>query len=214
MSCWRFDVRRNLFRYADGAASPRVVDKVERHLLDCVHCRATVMRLRGARTLLRGLPQLDAPMLNVRALRTRGLAAAKKPVHTWPKRLAADFGIASAFFLVFAVLWAHAASARASRRDWSSFRPIAIAELRDTSDPHVITEGIVAGMVGERDENGSARFKLADPNHRDRFVVCEILDANMRVPKDGTRVRVYGVSRYDSRPEHRWFEIHPVLRIE
>ncbi|MEK6406526.1 MAG: hypothetical protein AABN34_06145 [Acidobacteriota bacterium] len=30
----------------------------------------------------------------------------------------------------------------------------------------------------------------------------------------GSRVRVYGVSRYDSQDNHNWYEVHPVLNIE
>ena len=79
----------------------------------------------------------------------------------------------------------------------------------------MVTEGIVLDQPGEPDERGVRRFKLADPSHRQAFVICEVFQgAGVRIPRTGTRVRVYGVTRFDSRPDHQWFEIHPVLKLE
>ena len=87
-------------------------------------------------------------------------------------------------------------------------------EVPTSNDPHVIVKGVVSDIVGETDE-GSRRFRLSDPNDPRAFVVCEILDGDpLSMPKRGSRVRVWGVSRYDSSPDHRWFEIHPVLKVE
>ncbi len=47
------------------------------------------------------------------------------------------------------------------------------------------------------------------------FVVCEIIDSiKIQPPMVGSRVRVYGVSRFDNKEDHRWYEVHPVLNIE
>jgi hypothetical protein len=128
--------------------------------------------------------------------------------------LAGDIAIATILFGVFALLYTHTAAAR-GRFDWSSFRNVPLRELARTSDPHVITEGIMLEKIGDPDERGIRRFKLADPTHPHTFVICEVLDGDqMRIPAAGTRVRVYGVSRFDTREEHRWFEIHPVLKLE
>ncbi len=89
-----------------------------------------------------------------------------------------------------------------------------IHEIATTDDPHVIVSGVAGEMEGNFRE-GSRRFRLTDPKDPKAFVVCEILDGDpLRAPKPGARVRIWGVSRYDSNPDHEWFEIHPVLKVE
>jgi hypothetical protein len=127
----------------------------------------------------------------------------------WFPHFIADAAVAAGFAVAFTFLATHVVAARA---DWSSFRTLRIADLRTSTDPHVITEGTIVSREGESDEKGSRRFRLRDGS---ADVVCEVLeDARVSVPAIGQRVRVYGVSRYDARADHRWYEIHPVLRIE
>ena len=63
---------------------------------------------------------------------------------------------------------------------------------------------------------GDLTFKLVDNlNAQDRFIVCEIIEPiRLQPPAVGSRVRVYGVSRYDGEHDHNWYEVHPVLNIE
>jgi len=127
---------------------------------------------------------------------------------------AADALVASALFAAFTLLYTHSASARNRPFDASSFRRVDVREVAGTADPHVVVQGIVSDVAGESGE-GSHRFRLTDAADGHSFVVCEILDGDpLSPPKPGTRVRVWGVSRYDSSPDHRWFEIHPVLKVE
>lgn len=78
----------------------------------------------------------------------------------------------------------------------------------------VVVTDVASEMAGNFRE-GSRRFRLNDPDDPKAFVVCEILDGDpLRASKPGARVRVCGVSLYDSNPDHRWFEIHPVLKVE
>jgi hypothetical protein len=204
MSCWRIDVRRNLARYLDGAAPPALTDRVERHLMGCGDCRATVVRLRSARAAVRTLP-LVTPSSSEGPVWAGG--AQRRP--RWFPHFLADAAVAAGFAVAFTLLATHVVAARA---DWSSFRALRLADLRTSTDPHVVTEGTIVSREGESDEKGSRRFRLRDGS---ADVVCEVLeDARVSVPAIGQRVRVYGVSRYDARADHQWYEIHPVLRIE
>jgi hypothetical protein len=197
--------------YLDGAAPRRTVERIERHLLDCASCRARLVRLRSARGVLAELPKHEAPPA---ARHAAAVPFAETRTYAMPaflKHFAADALVASALFALFMLLYTHTASARVRPFDFSSFRVVNVRDVKETADPHVIVEGVVSELKGDFTE-GSHRFRLSDG---DSFVVCEILDGDsLKPPKAGDRVRVWGVSRYDSSPDHRWFEIHPVLKVE
>jgi len=216
MTCLRIDLHRLLPLYLDGAASPSISHRIEKHLLDCSGCRARLVRMRGAKKLLGELPAIAAPPFERLTARMPTRAARVSfAVPSFVRHFAADALVATALFLGFTLLYTHTASARNRPFDSSSFRAVAIRAVADTHDPHVIVQGVVATMPGDDDDEGSHRFRLSDPNDPKAFVVCEILDGDTpRVPKAGSRVRVWGVSRYDASPEHQWSEIHPVLRVE
>ena len=216
MDCLRIDVHRRLPQYLDAAAPPRSVERIERHLLDCSGCRARLVRLREAKRLLGALPAADAPPFD----RVMARTPARHPRRAWIvppvlRHFAADALVASALFAAFTLLYTHSASARNRPFpfDAASFRPVSVEEV-GTADPHVVVSGIVSEMRGDFRE-GSHRFRLSDPRDPGAFVVCEILDGDpLSPPRPGSQVRVWGVSRYDSSPSHRWFEIHPVLKME
>ena len=90
-----------------------------------------------------------------------------------------------------------------------------IADIRETGNPHVMTEGYVSEVM-VNDEDGDLSFKLVnDLGRPGPFIVCEIIDPiKLAPPSVGSRVRVYGVSRYDGQADHNWYEVHPVLNIE
>jgi hypothetical protein len=207
--------------YLDRAASPKIVARIERHLLGCGECRARLVRLRDAKSLLENVRPLEAPPFVWSA--ATPVAALPSPSQSgdWRRRtpnivrrFAADAAIAASLFLVFTLLYTHAASARSRLFDLSEFRPIALRSVSQNTDPHVIVQGVVSPIKGDFEEE-NRRFRLADPHDPRAFVVCELLDGDPQsMPKAGTRVRVWGVTRYDSNPDHRWFEIHPVLKVE
>jgi hypothetical protein len=95
------------------------------------------------------------------------------------------------------------------------FKPVSISHMAQTVEPHVVTEGYVT-EANVREEDGDRVFKLVEnPNRSGPFVICEVIDSlNMPVPPVGSRVRVYGVSRYDGKSDHQWQEVHPVLNIQ
>ena len=215
MPCLRIDLHRLFPLYLDGAAPSRTAARIERHLLDCSACRARLVRMRDTKSLLGELPPLGAPAFE----RVMARAPERTPRFSFGvprliRHLAADALIASVLFAVFTLFYTHAASARNRPFDSSSFRALAVREIAATDDPHVIVQGVVSQIAGDTSE-GSHRFRLTDPRDARAFVVCEILDGDpIAPPKPGSRVRVWGVSRYDPSPDHRWFEIHPVLRVE
>jgi hypothetical protein len=215
MPCARFHLQRMFPLYLDGAASPRTVERIEHHLLGCRDCRARLVRLREAKNLLGALPRIDAPpfeqLMAPRPARTSRVSFIVPPLL---RHFAADALVASALFAGFTLLYTHTASARSRAFDPSSFRRVSVREVAATDDPHVIVQGVVSQLNGDFNE-GSHRFRLSDPNDPAVFVVCEVLDGDtLSLPKPGSRVRVWGVSRFDPSPDHRWFEIHPVLKVE
>jgi putative zinc finger protein len=216
MACYRIDLHRLFPLYLDGAASPSITRRLEKHLLDCSGCRARLVRMREAKKLLGALPPVAAIPFERLNLRPHTRVARLFVVPSIVRHFAADALVATALFIGFTLLYTHTASARNRLFDSSSFRALAIRAVASTHDPHVIVQGVVATLPGDDDDEGSHRFRLSDPNDPKAFVVCEILDGDtsLRVPKSGSRVRVWGVSRYDSSPDHQWSEIHPVLRVE
>ena len=215
MPCLRFRLHRLFPLYLDRAASPKDVARIEQHLLGCGECRARLVRLRDARGLLAELPAIDAPSFE--RLMSRPPATAPKTffiVLPLLRHFAADALIAAALFILFTLLYTHTASARNRLFDFSEFRPLALRNVAENHDPHVIVDGVVAKLAGDFEEE-NRRFRLSDPNNPRAFVVCELLDGDpLKMPKPGARVRVWGVTRYDSNPSHQWFEIHPVLKLE
>jgi hypothetical protein len=216
MLCIRYDVHRLLPLYMDGAASARATQRIERHLLDCGRCRARLVRLRDAKTLIRELPSVEARSFD----HLREPAPASSPRRVWrPSRLlrhfAADALVAGGLFAAFTLVYTHAVAARSSPIDLSSFEPVDLRNVASIHDPHVIVQGVVSRIDGDFENEARRRFRLSDANDPKAFVVCEILDGDApSMPKTGTHVRVWGVTRYDSKPAHNWYEIHPVLKLE
>jgi len=103
----------------------------------------------------------------------------------------------------------------ATTLDLSEFHLVNIGDIEHNSKPHVVAEGYVSELR-VNDEDGDLSFKLVDDlANQGTFIVCEIIDPiRLKPPAVGSRVRVYGVSRYDGQTNHNWYEVHPVLNIE
>ena len=95
------------------------------------------------------------------------------------------------------------------------YRSVAIHEMPSNIEPHVVTEGYISEVRFDH-EDGDLLFKLVEDLERPSpFVICEIIPpSNLDAPTVGKRVRVYGVSRYDAKEDHQWYEVHPVMAIE
>lgn len=241
MKCWRANLRRNFSLYLNGELSLSEVKLIEDHLLDCASCRARFAQLRNGHRLAQQIPRFT-PQRDLWASIEAGLEADKNDAEMHTRRarvleprsvvrwrgLAVKPGFALAVIgiaaLIAAVLIVSARRAPEQDRerllmadalDLSEFRTVNIADMELNRQPHVVAEGFVS-EVGVNDEDGDLRFRLVDELGRPGpFIVCEIIDPiHLAPPSVGSRVRVYGVSRYDAQVDHNWYEVHPVLNIE
>ena len=233
MKCWRFDLRRAFSLYLNGELESGAVKRVEDHLLDCGSCRTRLARLRNGHRLAQELPRFTPqhdPWTAVEAA-----IEAREPMRPQTDPSAARwrelvlkpgfaFAVIGVVALIAAVLVASGRRAPGDERsgtliadalDLSEFHTVNIADIEQNRKPHVMAEGYVS-EVRVNDEDGDLSFKLVDDLGRPGpFLICEIIDPiKMAPPSVGSRVRVYGVSRYDGQADHNWYEVHPVLNIE
>jgi hypothetical protein len=233
--CWRMDIPRMFPRYLNGALAPVARTRVERHIFACASCRA---RLDSLRVLHRSLLQLTQPASATdpdRAFRKAYAAAAvASPLPEYALQAPAGerrmlsrssyLAVAAALLLVaqLGLLFGyryHTQTGQASvaplsgALDSGHFQPVNIRDFGQNKAPDVVTEGY-AHNVHVDPEEGTLAFRLVDSSGASRFVVCEISSAvQMNPPPEGSRVKVYGVSRYDAQDGHAWYEINPVLKI-
>ena len=233
MKCLRFDLRRDFSLYLNGELNAEAVKRVEDHLIDCGSCRVRLAQLRNGHRLAQEMPRfapsrdswsaIEAAIRDEQQIAARGIRAPKE----W-RKLALKPGFAFAVIGIAAlILSLVVASGRratgeepaghliADALDLDEFQTVNIANIHENHKPHVMAEGFVS-EVGVNDEDGDMRFKLVDELGRPGpFIVCEIIDPfKLKTPPVGSRVRVYGVSRYDGQANHNWYEVHPVLNIE
>jgi hypothetical protein len=236
MSCWRPGLRKKLLLYVDDALTRPEEASLERHLLQCVSCRDTVSHMRTARRIAQQIPRVSPvgnPQAGFEAVMAgvAGMAVARaRRSFRWRDTLdrfvtprvvlvlAAVVVVQLAFLVLFgwnALLGEKPiASAGISYAYLHGFRRISIQNVRLNIQPHIATEGYVENVHVDRRE-GVVAFRLVEhPNAMKPFVVCEIMRSiELSPPKNGSHIRVYGVSRYDAQSDHDWFEVNPVLRI-
>jgi anti-sigma factor RsiW len=233
MKCWRIDLRRSFSLYVTGELETGAIKRVEDHLLDCGSCRTRLARLRNGHRLAKEMPRFTPQRDPWTAI--EAAIEARQPIPApnaegrpgWrelvvkPGFALAVIGVAA---LIAAVLVAsgrrpsgeeRAGSLIAEALDLSEFQTVNIADIEQNQKPHVMAEGYVS-EVRVNDEDGDLSFKLVDDLGRPGpFIICEIIDPiKLAAPSVGSRVRVYGVSRYDGQADHNWYEVHPVLNIE
>ena len=223
MRCWRIDIQRNLLRYVQGELSLQAVEPLETHLLDCRACRLQVERFRRADHFARLMPGV-APERDLwpqiqKAIEERSAPETAPRVRRVSMRptlayvsIALSLALGGLLVLASQHLTRESIS---SAIDLDEFHPVKISDIERTSMPHVMAEGFVS-EVQANDEDGDLCFRLVDDLRQSGpFVVCEIIDSiKVEPPMVGSRVRVYGVSRFDNKEDHRWYEVHPVLNIE
>lgn len=233
MKCWRINLHRNFSRYLDGELPSEQVARLESHLLDCGWCRARLSRLRDGQRLALQIPQPSLKTDQWNAIEKAIEAESLKPANplaqqTPPKEdwrnLILRPGPAIAFTgLLFLLVLIVAVSTRSTSGDLAryefdldpdSFQAVTISDIQNNTRPHVVTEGFVSEV--RIDTDGDLTFKLVEDLKRpEPFIVCEIIPPiRLQPPIIGSRVRVYGVSRYDNQPGREWHEVHPVLNIE
>ncbi len=236
MSCWHFSLRRKLLPYIEGEIHEKDLKRLERHLLDCGLCRDLLLRLRAGHQMAQKLahqvpggdypPEIEAMM----AAAGEGTPRPRMRVqawHDWVERFATPgvLGVLTAVLVAqLALLVASnrdvlfgqksAATIKTSDLDLNDFHVLDIADLKLNTEPHIATEGYVTDVHTDKEE-GTVAFKLVESQSAPGpFVVCEIMSPiKMAAPRDGSYVRVYGVSRYDAQTDRKWYEVNPVLDI-
>ena len=233
MKCWRIDLQRKYSLYLNGELDTNAVKRVEDHLLDCGSCRVRIAHLRNGHRLAQEMPRFTPERDPWTAI--EAAIGAEQPLSSEAARGAPRWrelvfkpGFALAVIgvlaLTAAVLVTSGRRARLEERsgtliadalDLTEFHAVNIADIEQNQKPHVMAEGYVS-EVRVNDEDGDLSFKLVDNlGHPGPFLICEIIDPiKLAPPSVGSRVRVYGVSRYDGQTDHNWYEVHPVLNIE
>jgi hypothetical protein len=221
VKCWRIDLQTKLASYLHGSLSASAMRSMEDHLIECAACREQLSKTLEGDRLAAQLPSMKGPdhsWIRIEArLKSSNQQSERHHVHL----MRAAIGGVSAIIAVLILLMARNGIFQELKSDETrnfnraSFREVALRNFEANTEPHVTTEGYVSEMR-VRDEDGRRMFKLVDnlnrPNH---FVVCEIIaPSKLPVPATGSRIRVYGVSRYDGKGDHQWYEVHPVLDIE
>ncbi|HUY13986.1 MAG TPA: zf-HC2 domain-containing protein [Terriglobia bacterium] len=236
MSCWHFSLRRKLLPYIEGELREKDVRQLERHLLDCGWCRELLLHLRDGHHMAQRLPRQamgnDHPS-EFRAMMADAGEEARSPWrrvpawHDWLERFAtppvlgllAVVLVAQCALLVVSnrdVLFGQRSGAAATTGalDLHDFHRLDIANLKFNTEPRIATQGYVTDVHTDAEE-GTVAFKLVESsNAAGPFVVCEIMSPiKMAAPRDGSYVRVYGVSRFDAQAGRKWYEVNPVLDI-
>lgn len=219
-------------RYLDGELTSLIERELEAHLMDCGDCRSHLARLRAGVRMARHVPSFKPAHDRFEEIqkaldREREFGAfpdTSAPLKENRRRARTRMTSARAAVLVLAlflcVLLSISYSALRAEEPTPSigragFHATSIAEIDGHSEPHIVVEGYVAEVRINSEEN-TLSFKLVANLKQPRpFVICEIIDpAALTSPQVGSQLRVYGVSRYDAQPNHQWYEIHPVIKIE
>ena len=234
MTCWHFLLRRKFVPYLEGELQPKAVQQLEKHLLDCESCRAMLLRLRAghqlAKTLHQFRPQAELAEFDalMAAAGSAGFSgrAQSRGWESWLDGVATPrvvevltlLVVAQLALLVFSnrsVLFGarHTVTVKPAALSLNEFHQLSIPELKSNTQPHIATEGFVSEVHADEEE-GTVQFKLLQNSKGSGpFVICEIMSSQMEAPREGSYVRVYGVSRYDAQTDRKWNEINPVLNI-
>jgi putative zinc finger protein len=237
MKCWRIDLWRDFAPYLGGELTTEKVARFERHLLDCGKCRARLAHLRDGHRIAQNIPRrepvrdgwaaieamIKAERGKSRPAQTRaGMRFARLRLSGLYPRLALGLALLalSAAAMVAALKWQPSPTADGPRPDaladldLRDFHAVSIADISRNTEPHIVAEGYVSELRVDRD--GDMVFRLVeDVREGGPFIICEIVSPiKLSPPAVGSRVRVYGVSRFDSKANHLWHEVHPVLSIE
>lgn len=237
MACRRFLLRRAFVPYLERGLPARKAERLERHLGECASCRALLRRLQAghelAARLERGGPDgsggppdvkdllADAEATPGRRRRFAGIWESWLDLVTMRGAVQALAVIVVALLVLLAVTNRRAspggpalAGLKPGALDVRDFLPLRIGELPANTRPYVATEGFVRDVHVDAVEK-TMHFKLAESvDAGSPFILCEIMRrAEIPVPVEGSRVRVYGVARFDAQAGRGWHEVNPVLDI-
>jgi hypothetical protein len=230
MKCRRHGLRRKWIPYLEGQLPPRAAGRIDRHLRLCEECRTEFARLREGHRLAQRLSGSKAEAApSFEALQVGEKIGGRRrwswfwerwlDVLTMPRVvpvLAAIVVLQLALLLLSnrTSFFRGGEAMKPAALDISRFRMVSIPDLPTNTLPHVATEGYVRDVRVDQEEK-TLHFILAQrPEGPGPYVVCEIMSpGGIAVPREGSRVRVYGVARYDGQAGREWHELNPVLDI-
>ncbi len=223
--------------YLEGVLPARKADRLERHLRECASCRVLLRRLQAGHRLAERLggggpdvpdvpPDLKELLTDVEAgprrrRRFAGIWESWLDLVTTRGAVQALAVIVVALLVLLAVTNRRAspggtalAGLRPGALDVRDFLPLRIGELPTNTRPYVATEGIVRDVHVDAEEK-TLHFKLAESTDAaSPYILCEIMRrAEIPAPVEGSRIRVYGVARFDAQAGRSWHEVNPVLDI-
>jgi hypothetical protein len=236
MNCFRFSLRKKFIPYLEGQLSPREEERLKTHLLNCERCRGLFVRLRTGHQFAKHLSRPSAESAT-RPPEFESIMADLADATSWRRRtrvweswhdvLTSPRAVRVLTVLVLVqlallvvtnwkVLFAerHRAAFQAGAFDFSNFQPLQISDIERNTYPRIATEGYVRDVHVDPEER-TVHFKLVDiPKGSGTYVTCEIMSLmGVPVPREGSRVRVYGITRYDAQANRNWQEVNPVLSI-
>lgn len=231
-------LRRRFVPYLEGRISPREAERLEKHLADCRECGELFTRLRAGhqagRQFGRVGPEIGQRPPDFKELRADIGATLNRrgmPVRTGGNILYAlttPLAVRALIALVLALsvllvlsnrktLWRadDRVAISSNAREFRDFTPLRITDFSSNTKSPIVTEGFVRDVYFDKEEK-TLHIKLVDVQQKaEPFVICEILSPRgMAIPREGSRVRVYGMARYDSQPGRGWHEVNPVMKID
>ncbi|MBI4854437.1 MAG: hypothetical protein HY819_21775 [Acidobacteria bacterium] len=236
MKCWRIDLQRKLIYYLNKELAAKNIVALENHLLDCGYCRSKLAQLRTGQAFVEQLKPISLKKdpwdlieasISKETLKRQPAKINFSKFFLKPNLRAAMWfigGVLLSSLLLSDIFWTPNNSRDSDKYVETSdreigfstenFRLVSINEMSNNTEPHIVTEGYISEIRIDRD--GDTTFKLVEKiGISEPFIVCEIIDPiKLPLPEVGSKVKVYGVSRYDEKVNHQWYEVHPVLNIE
>jgi hypothetical protein len=215
-------LRRGSVPYLEGGLGPGRAGRLEKHMARCGECRARFERVRAGH-LAGGRFGRLGPESPSRFPAFEELWAGRPARRSlWPAiALPALVSVVAGLALILVISNGRSplrsrAGVVASRdaQPGREFTPLAIREFATNSRSRVVTEGYVHNVYYDEEER-TLHIKLSEgPGDKDPFVICEIRDVGgLTIPREGSRVRVFGTARFDSQPGRGWHEVNPVMEI-
>jgi hypothetical protein len=215
-------LRPGFVPYLEGELRPGRAGRLERHLAACGECRTLFERVRAGHEAGRRFGRLGADRpsrfpafeeLGAGRPARRGL----RPAVAVPALVSVAAGLAAILVISGGnspLRTRDGAIASGGIKAGRTFTPLAIREFATNSRNRVVTEGYVHDVYYDQEER-TLHIKLAEgPRDTEPFVICEIRDASgLAIPREGSRIRVYGTARFDAQPGRGWHEVNPVMEI-
>ena len=208
-----FFLRRKFVPYLDGGLRPDQAGRLEKHLAGCRQCEDLIARIRAGHEAARRFGRLS-PDASPRLPEFEEIWARRPSSSRLSPALAVPALLAVAAGLAVILVVSGRPTASRDIRAGRGFTPLAIREFAMNSRNRIVTEGFVHNVYYDEQER-TLHIKLVEGlQDPEPFVICEIRDVRgLTIPQQGSRVRVYGMARFDAQPGRGWHEVNPVMNI-